>query len=304
MQDYTFPPPVFVLAPPGMPGQTVAAALGQNPAAYDLPECNLELAGTMDVLLRELTGMRAGQLHGVLRALAQLLAGEQTMAAVELARRWLMRHAYLPTADVAHRLAALVAPRQMVTPITAALFDAGATERLIAAFPQAWFVHLEMHPRSHGVAVMAQAGGAAAALLGALDQTVSPPLVDPQELWMMAEDGIARFGAAVPAGQMLELRIEDLLADPEGRLGALAHSIGLPGDAEAMARMCHPERSAFTGPGPFGAHLGGDILALAALGTTLAPLTDRALRGPLPWRPDAAGFRVEVQRLAAAMGYH
>lgn len=262
-------PPILVLAAPGVPGQTLAAALGRNPAAYDLPETLLELEPVLDGLLREMTGLRGGQIHGLLRALGQLLAGEQSIAAVEMARRWLMRRRHLPTLHVARQLAALVAPRRLVRPVTAALFDPAAAERLQAAYPGAALVHLTMDPAAQATAVMAQAGGAAALLAGAVDRSDGTARPDPQTLRRLAEEGAARIGAAH------RLALEALLAAPEAALGNLARALGLPAGAGAVAAMLRPEASPFTGPGPFGAHLGGDIRSLAALGTpaalTLAP---------------------------------
>jgi len=301
MQDVTFPPPVFVLAAPGVPGQTLAAALGRNPGAYDLPECNLELSGSVESLLREMTGMRQGQMHGLLRALSHLLAGEQSMAGIEMARRWLTRHMHLPTGAVAQRLAAMIAPRRTVMPVTSALFEPGGTERLLAAFPQADFVHLQMHPVAQGRAVMGQSGGAAAMLLGAVDDSVSPPMADAQELWATAEEGAAVFRAAVAPSRFHALRVEDLAANPARALAVLADALHLATDPAAVARMLRPEASAFAGPGPFGAHLAGDVLTLAALRAALPG--EVSLKGPLPWRPDGAGLRPALRDQAAAMGY-
>lgn len=303
MQTLSAPPPVFVLAAPGVPGQTLAAALGQNPGAFDLPECNLELSVTIDNLLREMTGMRQGQLHGLLRALSHLLAGEQSMASVEMARRWLARHMHLPTGAVAQRLAAMVAPRRMVAPVTSALFEPGGTERLLAAFPDADFVHLQMHPVSQGRAVMGQSGGAAAMLMGAVDESTTPPTPDAQELWAMAEAGVAVFREAAGPDRFHMLRVEALTADPAAALATLARGLSLPSDAAAVARMLRPEASPFTGPGPFGAHLAGDVLDLAALRAAVPSAESLSLKGPLPWRPDGVGLRPALRDQAAAMGY-
>ncbi len=324
--------PVFVLAAPGVPGQTLAAALGRNPVACDLPETNLELAGMLDALLREMQGLAAVRLHGLLRALAHLLAGEQTMDSVDMARRWLWRRMHLPTGHVARELTALLGSRRMIRPVTSALFDPGAMERLLATYPTARFVHLQMHPRRHGERVMAQAGGAAATLLGARDDSVTPPVTDPQMLWLMADDAVAGLRATIGSDRFHMLRVEDLARDPAGQLARLAQALGLdtgpnpgpnPGrDAgpnpgpnpgpDAVARMCHPELSAFAGPGPFGAHLGGDILSIAALRAAVLPALsaqsleeaiDATLTGPLPWRPDDGGLRPDVDVRARAVGY-
>lgn len=316
--------PIIVLAGPGVPGQTLAAALGRNPAAYDLPACNLELLPMMDGFLREMSGMRAVQIHGLLRALSQLLGGEQSIASVAMARRWLSRRMHLSTAVVAQEIAALVAPRRMVMAVTAALFDEGARDRLIAAFPGARFVHLQMHPLHQGSALMAEAGGAAALLMGAREAGASETGAtsvrpDPQAAWLMTEDAVAALRAAVPEGRVTALRVEDVLAAPERVLGDLAATLGLPDDPQARQAMGRPDMSPFAGPGPFGAHLGGDVRSFAALRQALV-----AARGPvpragaaqgdgrmtvltaagLPWDPrSTTGLRPEVIARARALGY-
>lgn len=310
-QDAAAPPPVLILAAPGCPGQTLAAALGRHPGAYDLPELNLELAPLTDTFLRDLSGLRSVQMHGLLRALCHLLAGEQSMDAVDMARRWLTRRAHLPTDRLAREIAARLAPRVMVRPVTAALFDPGAALRLRETFARVRMVRLQCHPRRLGQAVMAQGGGAAARILGArarpadgaqppgASQATAPP--DPQELWLMAEQGADGICAGLPQDQIRALRLEDLHADPAAALADLAGWLGLPANAAALAAMQHPQASPFAGTGPFGAHTGGDITPL----DRLCPDGDRAaaLDGPLPWRSDGAGFRPEIRARAAAMGY-
>lgn len=304
MQTDSFPPPIFVLAAPGMPGQTIAAALGQNPAAYDLPELNLELLPTVDVMRRELTGIRASQMHGLLRALAQIYGGEQTAPSVEMAGRWLTRRAYLPTGAVAVELAQHLAPWRMVAPVTAAIFDRPSLHRLVTTFPDAVFVHLQLHPHVYGRHLsVGTAGQVALQITGALDEDTRPALPDPQELWLMAETALAAFLDALPAERVVRQRVEDLAADPASALAILAWKLNLPADAAAVARMLHPERSVFAGPGPMGAHLRGTIDSFAVLAAALPDMDSARLSGPLPWRPDAAGFRPEVRVRAAELGY-
>lgn len=291
-----------MLAAPGAPGATLAAALGRNPAAQDLPELALPLVGSVHALLADMTGLRGGQMHGLLRALSHLLAGEQTMAGIEMARRWLFARRHLDTADIAQDLARRIAPRVMVAPAGGVLFDPGAAARLIATFPQARLVHLQIHPCHHGQAVMAQAGGALAVLAGAQDDSVIPPLPDPPALWLMAEEAMDALAARMAPAQPVTLRSEDLLADPAPALAALARALGLPAGPAALAAMLHPERSVFAGPGPWGAHLAGDIRPWARLAATMGPAT-APLTGRQPWRDDGQPLPVPVRARAAAQGY-
>lgn len=297
--------PVLVLAAPGLPVQTLAASLGRHPDAFYLPETNLALFEMMDQYQHELTGLRGAQAHGLLRGLAQLLAGEQSLAAVEMARRWIMRRSYMTTAMAAQEIVARIAPWRLVTPVVSAIFDPGALRRLVAAFPQATWVHLQVHPHSYGAMISGQlAGEVALALSGAVDPEADPPIPDPQDLWLMVEEALAPVLAARPASQVFPVRLEALLDDPAGTLGGLAGDLGLrrADDAAIRAAMADPGGSPFAGPGPLGAPLSGAIgnwEALAAVRPTASP----DLLAPLPWRPDAAVARAAVRARAAAMGY-
>lgn len=306
------PPPILVLAAPGTPAATLAAALGRHPGAFDLPEPNLWLADSVDALLDDLTGLRAVQLHGLLRALALLLTGEQTAPGVDAARRWLQRQRHLPADRVLQALARRIAPSRMVLPAGGCLFDPGALARLCRWLPRADIVHLRQHPRGHGTRLLARPGGAAVLrLLGGQDDSLRPALPDPQELWLQAETAVAGLVAAAGAGtgpRVVTLRLEDLLDDPAAALAGLCRALDLAADPQAVTAMQRPEASPFAGPGPFGAHLPGDIAPLARLAQEAAGAGGSAaaaapLEGPLPWRPDAAGLRPEVIARARAAGY-
>lgn len=299
-----FPPPVFVLAPPAMHAPTIAAALGRNPDAYGLPEIALSFESTVDVYLREVSGLRAPQGHGLLRGLAQLLAGEQTLAAVEMARRWLDRRAHLDTTPVLHEIAGRVAPRRMVVPIIAGLLDTPALRRLVAAFPEAHYVLLRAHPRLYGrMALASRTGQIALQLSGAVDESVDPPISDPEDLWFRAETAIETHLSDLDGKQRVPVDLSALLADPEAGLKALARKLGLKWNQRAVAAMAAPEASVFAGPGPMGAHSDGQIHALAAVAAELPVPEEVPLDAPLPWRPDGRGFRDEVQEKARALGY-
>jgi hypothetical protein len=273
-----------------MPGATLAAALGRNPGAFGLPALNLALEPTLDRYLDSLSGLRAGQMHGLLRLLALRLGGEQTIAAVAMARRWLMLRTHLPTDRILHEIAALFAPRRIVLPVTAELFDPGAAERLARTWDNATLIQTCIHPHNHATLLMAEAGGAAALLLGAMRQRGEGPLEpDPESLWLMTDKAVETFAAH--CGQpAIPQRIEDLLADPAAELGRLARRLGLPDDADAIAAMSAPQDSPFAGPGPFGAHLPAGISGLDALRDNLT-----ATGGPTP--------RPEVRDRLRAQGY-
>jgi hypothetical protein len=298
--DKSFPPPIVVMAAPGLPAPTIAAALGQGPRTYGLPELNLELMPTVDVLQSELTGLRMSQIHGLLRAIAQVHAGEQTMLSIEMARRWLSRRIHLNTEEVAREFAARLAPRRLVLPATAALLDREAMGRLRRAFPEATWVHLTLHPWRYGQLLMAgPAGEAILQVTGAMDEATEPPTPDPQILWMMAERG----AATLPSEEVLRVPLDALAADPVAMVRGLAGRLGLPDDEAAAARMARPEASPFAGIGPMGAHARSPIQPLPDVAAALVAPSEPRLTGPLPWRPDGEEFRAEVRERAAELGY-
>lgn len=306
MSEPSFPPPVLILTPPGLPGQTLAAALGRNPVGYDVPELNLEQAASTDQLQRDLVGFRGMQILGLMRAVAQLYGGEQSGIAVEMARRWLNARAHLPTARVAHEIAAHIAPRRMIAPVTAALFDRLNLKQLLTIFPEAVYVQLTVHPLTYGRLLAGmELGEVMLTITGALDETVEPAEPDPQKLWLMAQTALDEVVARVPADRLVTQDAAQLASDPRAALTALAETLGMPGDASALKAMLDPEASVFAGPGPLGAPIAGNIQSFSHLARDFAAAGPAgSLDGPVPWRTDGTGLSAQVRSRAEAQGYH
>src|SRR5262245_693869 len=100
----SFPPPLIILGSPRSFTSLVCGMLGQHPDAYGMPELNLFMSDSIRVLVGELTGYRQIQMHGLLRAVAQLYAGEQTLVGIDMARRWLLTRFGASTAEVYQEL--------------------------------------------------------------------------------------------------------------------------------------------------------------------------------------------------------
>lgn len=305
MPEPSFPPPVLILTPPGLPGQTLAAALGRNPAGYDLPELFLEQAASVDQLQRDMVGVRGMQMLGLMRAVAQLYGGEQTGLAVEMARRWLNARAHLPTAHVTGEIAARIAPRRMIVPVTGALFDGIHLKQLLRNHPGAICIQLTVHPFTYGGLVsQSQTGEIMLKLAGAVDETVEPALPDPQHLWRLAHTAFAKVAGQIPPDRILRQDLEDLVTDPGAALAALARALDMPGDAGAVALMRDPEASVFAGPGPLGAPIAGNIHGFDSLARDVrAARSGAGLDDRLPWRPDGVGLEPEIRDIARALGY-
>src|SRR5690348_11238289 len=106
--------PIFVLAAPHSYGALIGAMIGCHPAAFALPELNLFVSATLEGLWSEMADRGQVQIHGLLRLVAYLFAGEQTIAAVAMARRWLTRRMHWPTRRVFDELRAAAAPLRLV----------------------------------------------------------------------------------------------------------------------------------------------------------------------------------------------
>lgn len=305
--------PLFILAPPRSFTSLVNAMLGQHPQMYGLPELNLFLADTLAELWlgeEDESGERRPALsfgpmmrHGLLRTVAQLYAGEQSIEAVNMARNWVRVRQRHRTTDVYRELAAKIAPLIPVDKSPAYASKLEHMERIIEAFPEARFIQLFRHPRGQCNSVMKVAGGAMARLMDSWDHSGPRPILDPQIAWHDFHMNILEFLDQVPRGQYLQLRGEELFHDTAGTLRRVVQWLGLRDDATAVAAMQHPEDSPYACMGPVNAMLGNDHNFLKNPVFRPTQLKQENLTDPLPWRPDGKGFMPEVIELARSVGY-
>ena len=295
--------PVIILAPPRSFTSVVCAMVGQHPQMYGLPEMNLFMADTVRELQEVLARPRFLE-HGLLRAVAEICAGKQTFQTIALARQWLEIRGDCTAASMFRELAQQVSPRILVDKSITTVFGSGSLQRVLWAFPRTRFIHLIRHPRSVGESLSRMGGAVAAAFLGAIDYSTIPPVKDFQLVWYIAHMNIVTFLKDLPAAQKLQLRGEDLLADPDTYLKFMAAWLGLRTDERAIEAMKHPERSPYACLGPINALFGNDpgFLRAPALRRS-APAGPPTLEGPLDWRPDGKGFLPEVKELAHTFGY-
>lgn len=297
------PAPLFILGSPRSFTSLLCAMLGQNPCAYGVPELNLFIADTVEALILECAGLKQIQLHGLLRTVAQLYAGEQSLPAIDMARRWIARRLAWSTADIYRELCRKAAPLRIVDKSPAYSGKRSMLDTIYATFPDARFLHLIRNPRTQGESMMDVGSGLMAILVNSIDYGTDPPTVDPQISWFDMQRTILGFLDTVPEKQVMRLRGEDALKDPRQTLPEIARWAGLADDAAATEAMMHPEESPFAHLGPFGAHLGNDINFLRSPAYRPGGVRNPPLRGPLPWRPDGAGLREDVIDLAEALGY-
>jgi Sulfotransferase family len=293
---------VIILAPPRSFAALISAMLGQHPQLYGLPETHFFTCDSID----EWAWMYRGtdRMNDALRAIAQLIFGEQTKPAVCLARQWLQARAYFTTADVLRLLAQRVTPKILVEKTPRAAQQLEAMQRMLRDFPQARFLHLARHPhdqvksRLERRLSLQRDGGPkslqeAAQVLGG----------DPAHLWFATHEVILRFLQDVPPRQQFFIRSEDILSAPERHLREMARWLGIRADEEAIGAMTHPERSAFAKKDRQNAFRGGGekLFGDPALRSNLRQ--QPALDAPLPWRSDGTLFSEEIRRLASSFGY-
>lgn len=277
--------------------------LGQHPALYATPELGVfvadRLADLGDVLPPE------GR-HGLLRAIAQIYTGEQTLDSVDTARRWIRRRALWSPEAVYHAIRQRIAPLILVERCTgySAPRHQDRLRRLAAAHPDARYVHLVRHPLAQCRDwLRAPDAIQQLATLGAVDPAAGPGAIDPQFDWLYRHTGILDFLQDIPAERRYTLQAEDLTASPTSTLCGLCDWLMLERDLQTLDAMLHPERSPYARPGPYGAESGLGTAFLAAPGYRHEPRQSAALNQPLPWRRDGQGFVPELVELARRLGY-
>ncbi len=297
------PPPLFILGSPRSFTSLINGMLGQHPEAYGMPELNLFVTATVRDLIEEFAGYRQIQIHGLMRVVAQLYGAEQTLASVDMAKRWMLTRLDHSTQDVYQELCDRVAPLRVVDKSPVYSSKPEYLERLMEAFPDAYFLHLLRHPRTQGVSIMKIAKGMMAILSNSVDYSVDPPVVDPQISWLEVQQNIVNALQTIPADRQMTLRGEDVLNAPASSLRKICRWLGMRTDEEAVEAMMHPEDSPYACLGPLGAHLGNDINYLRSPALRHARIRPSSLDGTLPWRQDDVGFSAEVRAMAERFGY-
>jgi len=298
------PDPVFILAPPRSFTTAVCGMLGQHPEMYGLPEVHLFAAETLGEMWGYYsTPLRRHGQAGLLRAVAQLYAGQQTVRTVVLAERWVRARLSCDTGWVFQELVEQANGPVLVDKSPVTVERAECLARVIRTFPQARFIHLLRHPRGVGESVIGTFGDRGLVLRGFVDYRTDPPTPDPQKMWYSIHTNILMFLEGVPKEQQYRVRGEDLLSEPDDHLRDIAGWLGLRTDRAAIDEMKHPERSPFACFGPVNARYGGDPKFLANPTLKTGKVVRHNLEDPLSWRDDGRGFSPEVEELAQQFGY-
>lgn len=310
-QGAGIPDPVFVLAAPRSYSSLVNAMIGQHPEMYGMPELNLFQCQTMDEFN---SGKNAdgsvkspfwkSMRHGLLRAVAEIYAAEQTPESIRMAERWLKTREDKTSAEVFQELCAAVAPRRIVEKSPGILRKQVFMDRMLKAFPKAKFIHLVRNPIDQSLSMMKAKGGIGVLLsMNCVDYTDDDPALEPQILWHDTQVQILRFLDRLPDEQVITLRGEVLLNEPDDTLAQLCRWIGISDDAAAIAAMKQPEASPYSMIGPTNAPLGNDVNFLKSPALRAGGVKVSDLETPLAWRADDQPLHPRVQDLARALGY-
>lgn len=294
--------PLIILAPPRSFTSIVCAMLGQHPQMYGLPEVNLFIGETLAEVIGKASRMNF-IMDGLLRTVAELFAGEQTVETILLAEKWLAARFDAESGSVFKELAKKIEPKIPVEKSPATPLKVEFMVRARRTFPDGRYIHLLRHPRSHGESLLRTFRNFGVRRLGGVDLSTGTPIVDPQKIWFSFHVNIITFLASLDPASYIRLRGEDLLDDPDTHLRTIADWLGLRTDSEAIEAMKHPEWSPFAHLGPPNARFGNDPDYLRNPAFKRGQSRPVSLEDPLPWRNDGVGLSREVKELAYELGY-
>jgi len=303
--------PIFVLAGPRSYSSLVVGMIGQHPELFGVPELNLFQCIDVEEFNsgENPDGSRKppfwkSMRHGLLRAVSQIYAGEQTPESVQMAERWLKARAQMTTAQVFRELCDAVAPLRIVEKSPGILRRQEFMNRMLTAFPEARFIHLVRGPVDQCRSALAAKGGVGVLLsLNSVDYRGEEAIIEPQVLWHDTQIQILRFLDQLPDEQFVTLRGEDLLNNTDAVLVGLCDWLGISAAPEAIAAMKRPEDSPFACMGPANAPLGNDVNFLRSPAMREGTVVPTPLDAELPWREDGEKLHPRVVALARDLGY-
>lgn len=278
--------PLFILAPPGSFSSLVCAMIGQHPEMYGLPEVNLFADETYQQLSRW-HRIRSQFQDGLLRAMAQLKFGAQTVETIEAARGWLQENSRVSTAGLFRKLVKWVAPRTLVSGSRIYAIDPTSLPRIQKAFPMARYLHLLRHPRS---------------TCESIQKSLARWNLNPERCWLEPHLEIIEFLEGVPPELHVRLRVEDLLGALDLYLKQIAEWLGLRTDWEAIDAMKHSEHSPFACYGPVNARFGNDPHFLKDPTLPARLIRPKSVENPLRLSTDLV-FTDETKQYARFFGY-
>lgn len=251
------PAPLIILSPPRSFSSVVSTMIGQHPDLYCFPELHVFVTNSVGEFLdREAKKGNYSGSPGLLRTLAQLHEGRQTTSSIFRAGLWLHARRDWTVKTLVDDLLARVAPRIGIekSPVTCMHID--FLHITHACYPRARYLHLTRHPVPTRQS-MHEFFSQKKKLVSAQERARTLEF-DHLLLWYRMHRNILEFTARLPEGQVLRLKGEDVLSEPDCYLPQLAEWLGVSTDAAAIEEMKHPERSPYARVGPMHARGGND----------------------------------------------
>ncbi len=298
--------PLFLLAPPRSYTSLINAMVGQHPQAFGLPELNLFNVQQLKDLWRKVSdeiGDDSNRRQGLLRAVAEIYGGEQTVSTITMAMHWAAARQEMDTGEVYKELVDKLDPFMPVEKSPAYTISLRRLDRIYKTFPDARFIHLVRHPIPQCRSVMNLNNGIFAIFVNAFEFTNEKAIIEPQISWHDININILNFLEQVPAENQIRIKGENIMANPRKYLARICRWLGIRDDAAAIEEMMHPERSVFACFGPVNALFGNDPNFLR--GPTFRQHQPKLpkLEDALPWRDDGQKLYPEVVELAEEFGY-
>jgi hypothetical protein len=240
--------PIFVLAPARSFTSVIATMVGQHPDLAGLPELKLFSYSTVGELEDSLPRFwrERGVTHrspGLVRAVAQVVFGDQRLESLASAGRWLQERRHWSGADVFDRLQERSLPGRCVQKSPEDVENDETLQRLASAYPRARYLHLTRHPVTTQQSM-------ARHLNTVLERQGRDRPEDGIGAWFVAHRRILQFAADLPKSRYLRVRSEDVLNDRRAHLRAIATWLEVRSDEAAVDAMLNPAASPFAHSGP------------------------------------------------------
>lgn len=271
--------------------------LGQHPQTYGFPELNLFVADEVRRML--VAYQRAGEQaqHGLLRTLAQLHEGEQTVESIDRAQEWLKSHTHWSTKALFDHLLESVSPRVGIDKSPRTVMKEEYLERMFRCYPDARYLHLVRHPRATAESQI-KITSRNSEWGGRLDAS----RIKPDRWWERSQKAILSVVRRMSPTQVMLIQGENLLSEPKLYLAQIMDWLGLRTDDEAIRSMLHPENSPYACIGPENAKYGNDINFLERPEYRGGSVVRSSLEGSVSWDP-TRGMSEEIKCIARLYGY-
>lgn len=308
--------PLLILAPERSFGSLVCAMLGQHPEMYGLLETRLFARNEMHEWFEDFENGTGS--HGLIRSVAEVVFGSQSEPSIREARGWLRNRANRSTVDVFSELAETIYPLVLVERTAMITYRSQHMHRVRRQFHEMRFLHLVLHPALHGHSLVqyfneffqARPRGAfkgvsnpESIFCDLIDIRSGEPSFAPHRPWHRCHASIVKFLANIPKERKRQVRVEDLIRQPEQHLKEIVEWLELEGGSSAIEEMMHPEQSSFAMFGPSSARYGADPRFLSDPKLRFSQDYLKVLRKLAHEEDSALKLTPEVEELVRYFGY-